>query len=455
MTPKQWISGIVQNLYTVLEGVFAKKTDIKTINSTSLLGSGNLDLVPKSGGAMADGAELKFEDSESTYTTSISPGSIVMTDPDDGFTLDLDASGPGLILNNSTGYFDTGINIGTGTSAKFIRFPSSAGTFALTSQIGKLNTNNASAQSVSSSESFSSTIKLHKVSKTGNYYDLLNRPTIPLVRLETGDQAEDWRDFDGRAFSGMYYDIEEALGDGVLPYIDITFGQGSGQERHEYYYLYSVDSNMFVFIESSLGFTLTIYDDDSFATQGSGIQRTSNLVTSISSSSTNWQYPSAKLLYDELANKQDALVSGTSIKTINNTSVLGSGNFELLPLSGGTTTGPIVIGEMDGQLISTAQTTIDHEYVRIDNGLFGSNLRKAELNSDKIKYSVSSDTYDLAFPATSGTIALTSDIPSVSGKEDTTNKVTSLSSSSTDTQYPSAKCVYDLLGDVETLINAL
>lgn len=44
---------------------------------------------------------------------------------------------------------------------------------------------------------------------------------------------------------------------------------------------------------------------------------------------------------------------------------------------------------------------------------------------------------------------------SVSGKEDATNKVTSLSSSSTDTQYPSAKCVYDLLGNVETLLAAI
>lgn len=46
-------------------------------------------------------------------------------------------------------------------------------------------------------------------------------------------------------------------------------------------------------------------------------------------------------------------------------------------------------------------------------------------------------------------------IPSVSGKEDTANKVTSLSSSSTDTEYPSAKCIYDIVGDIETLINAL
>ena len=39
--------------------------------------------------------------------------------------------------------------------------------------------------------------------------------------------------------------------------------------------------------------------------------------------------------------------------------------------------------------------------------------------------------------------------------EETANKVTSLSSSSTDTQYPSAKCVYDLVGDIETLLAAL
>lgn len=46
-------------------------------------------------------------------------------------------------------------------------------------------------------------------------------------------------------------------------------------------------------------------------------------------------------------------------------------------------------------------------------------------------------------------------IPDVSGKENASNKVTSLSAQSTDTQYPSAKCVYDIIGDVETLINAL
>ena len=46
-------------------------------------------------------------------------------------------------------------------------------------------------------------------------------------------------------------------------------------------------------------------------------------------------------------------------------------------------------------------------------------------------------------------------VQDVSGKEDKSNKVTSISSSSTDTQYPSAKCVYDIVGDIETLLTTL
>lgn len=41
------------------------------------------------------------------------------------------------------------------------------------------------------------------------------------------------------------------------------------------------------------------------------------------------------------------------------------------------------------------------------------------------------------------------------GREVTANKVTALSSSSTDTEYPSAKCVYDLVGNIETLLAEL
>lgn len=43
----------------------------------------------------------------------------------------------------------------------------------------------------------------------------------------------------------------------------------------------------------------------------------------------------------------------------------------------------------------------------------------------------------------------------LNAKENVSNKVVTISALSTDDEYPSAKCVYDLLGDVESLITAL
>lgn len=39
--------------------------------------------------------------------------------------------------------------------------------------------------------------------------------------------------------------------------------------------------------------------------------------------------------------------------------------------------------------------------------------------------------------------------------EEVSNKVTSISSSSTDDEYPSAKCVYYIVGDIETLLQGI
>ena len=41
----------------------------------------------------------------------------------------------------------------------------------------------------------------------------------------------------------------------------------------------------------------------------------------------------------------------------------------------------------------------------------------------------------------------------LSGKEDASNKVTSISAQSTDAQYPSAKCVYDVVGNIGTILD--
>lgn len=63
------------------------------------------------------------------------------------------------------------------------------------------------------------------------------------------------------------------------------------------------------------------------------------------------------------------------------------------------------------------------------------------------KPTIPTDTSDL----TNGAGYITSS--ALSGYQTTSNLVTSISSSSTDSQYPSAKCVYDLIGDVETLLS--
>ena len=91
-----------------------------------------------------------------------------------------------------------------------------------------------------------------------------------------------------------------------------------------------------------------------------------------------------------VSGKQDTLVSGTNIKTVNGSSILGSGNMAV-----GTITGINMNGASKG---------------------------------------------------TSGVVDLGTVITShqdISGKENITNKTTSVSSASTDTQYPSAKAVYD------------
>ena len=68
--------------------------------------------------------------------------------------------------------------------------------------------------------------------------------------------------------------------------------------------------------------------------EGGTVISSTPVATSVNSSSTNAECASAKAVYDSLATKQDTLVSGTSIKTINNESLLGSGN---ITISGGST----------------------------------------------------------------------------------------------------------------------
>lgn len=75
---------------------------------------------------------------------------------------------------------------------------------------------------------------------------------------------------------------------------------------------------------------------------------------------------------------------------------------------------------------------------------------------------VSIDVGVTSFNGSTGAITYTAPVTSVNGStgdvtglQTTANLVTALSNASTDSQYPSAKCVYDAIGDIETLLSAI
>ena len=80
---------------------------------------------------------------------------------------------------------------------------------------------------------------------------------------------------------------------------------------------------------------VSISSSDVVSTGTISLENTANKVTSVSAASTNEQYPTAKLLYDSLAEKQDSFVAGDSISIDNGvinvkTAVLGYETLDIL-----------------------------------------------------------------------------------------------------------------------------
>ena len=156
---------------------------------------------------------------------------------------------------------------------------------------------------------------------SGSYNDLSNKPSIP---SKTSDLTND---------SGFITDYTEtdpvfsASASAEITSQDITNWNaksdfsGSYNDLTDKPTIPTVPTNVSAFTNDA-GY-LTSHQDIT------GKEDKTNKVTSLTSQSTDTQYPSAKCVYDELEDKQDTLVSGTSIKTINNTSLLGSGNIDL------------------------------------------------------------------------------------------------------------------------------
>lgn len=258
----------------------------------------------------------------------------------------------------------------------------------------------------------------------------------------------------------------------------------------------------------------------------------SDYVTTTDLQSALSDYITTSDLSTALSGKQDTLVSGTNIKTINNESILGRGNIQiqggdpnavkyteqtLTDAQKGQARTNIGAGTYDkpsggipsSDMASAVQTSLgkaDTAYQKPSSGIPASDLASGVIPTvptDVVKYTSQSLTDAQKTQARTNIGAGTSDfsgayadlsgrptipdelsdltedsthrtvtdaekatwngkytkpaggipstdlasgvIPDVSGKESTSNKVTTISSSSTDTQYPSAKAVYDAL----------
>ena len=79
-------------------------------------------------------------------------------------------------------------------------------------------------------------------------------------------------------------------------------------------------------------YTITMDDDTEYTfivTNGKDGESGTDIVTSWESSLSDTKVPSEKLVKNTIDTKQAVLVSGTNIKTINNNSILGSGNLDI------------------------------------------------------------------------------------------------------------------------------
>lgn len=150
--------------------------------------------------------------------------------------------------------------------------------------------------------------------------------------------------------------------------------------------------------------------------------------------------------------KQDTLVSGTNIKTINNQSILGEGNITIEGGSGGVnvvqTTGTSTTDVMSQNAVTTKLNT-KLDVVRVEPKTPTSNYTQLNLYLEKNGGgSQSLFTYIKTINGKSITSQNNNNLEGFSLVE-TSAITTSITSESTDAQVPSAKAVYEQLGGLK------
>ena len=232
-----------------------------------------------------------------------------------------------------------------------------------------------------------------------------------------------------------------------------------------------------------------LYTKSEVDTSLSNKQDKSNLVTGVSSISTDAQYPSAKLLYNTKTNLENSIatkvdkVSGSRLMTEEEGAKLAgiedNANNYTLPAATTTSLGGVKVGanlsvSEDGTISATSLDwnnvankpelyTKSEVYTKSEaNALFDNKQDKSNLVA-----SISSGSTDEQYPsakllydtknAMQNLINTTkTDLETlINTKQDASNLVTAIDENSTDTQYPSAKLLYDIIGDCDVVLNEI
>ena len=258
-------------------------------------------------------------------------------------------------------------------------------------------------------------------------------------------KASDWNTFNGKQNSNA--NLNSIVG---LEYSSSSFVKMTGANT------FSLDTNIYEQsltkgnLTESTSSVLTITGGTG-AVIGSGltiqVKQASSTVNGYLSS-TNWS---------TFNNKQAALVSGTNIKTINSTTVLGSGNFTLQPTHSNLTSLSGLTYVSSSFVKMTGANTFTLDTTTYEPTLTKGNLTEATSSvltisngTNSVIGTSTSIQVKQASTSQAGYLSST-DWNTFNNKQDAlgftpenvANKVTSLSSASTDIQYPSAKAVYD------------
>lgn len=168
----------------------------------------------------------------------------------------------------------------------------------------------------------------------------------------------------------------------------------------------------------------------------SGKENAANKVTSLSSESTNTQYPSAKAVYDQLALKANSEDIPEYLRD------LTDGNKAIIKYEASSAP-PTSETSVSYAVPCLWEYNGDLWYVYEDTGTGGRHLYSLILLTKVIPTNVS------AFINDAGYLTSHQDI---SGKENTSNRVTTIGSTSDNNHYPTAKAVYDY---VDTVIGGI